>query len=219
VTEPYFSLDEYWDQNPDIKDVPIYYASSLASKCMSVFETYINMMGPYVKQKFAQGINPFLFRYIKHLEKSEENLDDENQPCVMMASPGMLQNGLSRQCFEKWCCNEKNGVIITGYCIDGTLAKEILNYPNHIKKLTGELVERKCQVKKSIFCAHSDFAQTTDYINKLKPKNIILVHGEKNEASNLMERLKTMFKDIRIESPENKQAVLFEFEPRNNFMV
>jgi len=212
-------LDEYWEQNPDIKDVPIYYASSLASKCMSVFETYINMMGPYVKQKFAQGINPFLFRYIKHLEKTEESMDEANRPCVMMASPGMLQNGLSRQCFEKWCSDEKNGVIITGYCIDGTLAKEIMNYPNHIKKITGELIERKCQVKKSIFCAHSDFAQTTDYINKLKPKNIILVHGEKNEASNLMERLKTMFKDIRIESPENKQGVLFEFEPRNNFVI
>lgn len=186
---------------------------------MSVFETYINMMGPYVKQKFTQGINPFLFRYIKHLEKMDENFDDNNKACVMMASPGMLQNGLSRTCFEKWCCDERNGVIITGYCIDGTLAKEILNYPKEIRRLDGVTIERKIQVKKSIFCAHSDFAQTTDYINKLKPKNIILVHGEKNEASNLMERLKMMFKDIRIESPENKKEVCFEFEPRNEVTV
>lgn len=215
LVRPFFSFnlksfkDEYWEQNPDIKHVPIYYASSLASKCMSVFETYINMMGPYVKQKFTQGINPFLFRYVKHLEKMEENFDEKNQACVMMASPGMLQNGLSRTCLEKWCCDERNGVIITGYCIDGTLAKEILNYPKEIKRLDGVIVERKIQVKKSIFCAHSDFAQTTDYINKLKPKNIILVHGEKNEATNLMDRLKTMFKDIRIESPENKKEVVF----------
>jgi len=90
---------------------------------MHVFETYINMMGNYVKQKFKEGINPFLFKYVKHLEKMDENFDEQNKSCVMMASPGMLQNGLSRTCFEKWCHDERNGVIITGYCIDGTLAK------------------------------------------------------------------------------------------------
>jgi len=85
--------------------------------------------------------------------------------------------------------------------------------------MDGTVVERKIQVKRVIFCAHADFAQTTDYINSLKPKNIILVHGEKNEATNLMERLKTMFKDIRIESPQNKQEVVFEFEPRTEIQV
>lgn len=31
-----------------------------------------------------------------------------------MASPGMLQNGLSRELFEAWCTDPKNGVIIAG---------------------------------------------------------------------------------------------------------
>jgi cleavage and polyadenylation specificity factor subunit 3 len=33
---------------------------------------------------------------------------------------------LSREIFEKWCHDEKNGIIITGYCVENTLAKEIL---------------------------------------------------------------------------------------------
>lgn len=35
-------------------------------------------------------------------------------PCVIMASPGMMQSGLSRELFEIWCPDPKNGVIIAG---------------------------------------------------------------------------------------------------------
>ncbi len=48
---------------------------------------------------------------------------DEIGPCVIMASPGMMQTGLSRQLFEAWCTDKRNGVIIAGYCVEGTLAK------------------------------------------------------------------------------------------------
>ncbi len=40
-----------------------------------------------------------------------------------MASPGMMQSGLSRQLFEAWCTDKRNGVIVAGYCVEGTLAK------------------------------------------------------------------------------------------------
>ena len=40
-----------------------------------------------------------------------------------MASPGMMQSGLSRQLFEAWCTDKRNGVVIAGYCVEGTLAK------------------------------------------------------------------------------------------------
>jgi cleavage and polyadenylation specificity factor subunit 3 len=44
-------------------------------------------------------------------------------PSVVMASPGMMQSGLSRELFENWCTDKRNGVIIAGYCVEGTLAK------------------------------------------------------------------------------------------------
>lgn len=37
---------------------------------------------------------------------------DDVGPCVIMASPGMMQSGLSRELFEAWCTDKKNGVII-----------------------------------------------------------------------------------------------------------
>jgi Cft2 family RNA processing exonuclease len=44
-------------------------------------------------------------------------------PSVVLASPGMMQSGLSRELFENWCTDKRNGVIIAGYCVEGTLAK------------------------------------------------------------------------------------------------
>lgn len=44
-------------------------------------------------------------------------------PSVVMASPGMMQSGLSRELFEDWCIEKRNGTIIAGYCVEGTLAK------------------------------------------------------------------------------------------------
>ena len=81
-------LDEYWEAHPELESVPIYYASSLAKKCMAVYQTYINMMNARIRKQFAVS-NPFVFKHISNL-KNMDNFDDVG-PCVMMASPGMLQ--------------------------------------------------------------------------------------------------------------------------------
>lgn len=56
------------------------------------------------------------------VSQSMDHFDDIG-PSVVMASPGMIQNGLSRELFESWCTDKRNGVIIAGYCVEGTLAK------------------------------------------------------------------------------------------------
>lgn len=53
-------------------------------------------------------------------------------PSVVMASPGMMQSGLSRELFESWCTDKRNGVIIAGYCVEGTLAKVIFYSPTSV---------------------------------------------------------------------------------------
>lgn len=126
-------LDEFWSQHPELQDIPIYYASSLAKKCMAVYQTYVNAMNDRIRRQIAVN-NPFVFKHISNL-KSIDHFEDVG-PCVVMASPGMMQSGLSRELFESWCGDSKNGVIIAGYCVEGTLAKQILSEPTEVKKFT-----------------------------------------------------------------------------------
>jgi cleavage and polyadenylation specificity factor subunit 3 len=55
-------LDEYWKKHPDLHNVPIYYASSLARKCMAIYQTYIHTMNSNIRSRFAKRDNPFVFK-------------------------------------------------------------------------------------------------------------------------------------------------------------
>jgi Cft2 family RNA processing exonuclease len=57
-------LDEYWKKHPDLQNVPIYYASSLARKCMAVYQTYIHTMNSNIRTRFAKRDNPFVFKCV-----------------------------------------------------------------------------------------------------------------------------------------------------------
>jgi len=60
----------------------------------------------------------------------------------------MMQSGLSRELFENWCTAPKNGCIVGGYCVEGTLAKHILSEPEEITAMNGQKLPLKMQVIK-----------------------------------------------------------------------
>lgn len=207
-------LDEYWSQNPELQEIPIYYASSLAKKCMAVYQTYINAMNDKIRRQIAVN-NPFVFRHISNL-KGIDHFDDIG-PCVIMASPGMMQSGLSRELFENWCTEPKNGVIIAGYCVEGTLAKTILSEPEEITSMSGQKLPLNMSVDYISFSAHTDYQQTSEFIKLLKPTHVVLVHGEQNEMFRLKSALQREFEDdptmnITLHNPRNTHAVELYFK-------
>ncbi len=66
-----------------------------------------------------------LYRHISNVPQTRgwEKKIAEGPPCVVLASPGFMDIGPSRELFELWAPDSRNGVIITGYSIEGTLAR------------------------------------------------------------------------------------------------
>lgn len=207
-------LDEYWSQHADDLgggQVPVFYASNLARRCMSVFQTYVNMMNDDIRKKFRDSqTNPFIFKNISYLKNLDEFQDFG--PSVMLASPGMLQNGLSRDLLEKWCPDEKNLVLITGYSVEGTMAKFLMLEPDTLPSINNPdlTIPRRCQVEEISFAAHVDFQENLDFIEKISAANIILVHGESNPMGRLKSALLSNFASLK--GTENEVRV---FNPRN----
>lgn len=183
-------LDEYWQAHPELHSVPVYYASALAKKCMAVYQTYVNMMNDRIRRQIAIS-NPFIFRHVANL-RSMDHFKDTG-PCVMMASPAMLQNGLSRELLELWCPSPKNGLIIPGYVVEGTLAKTILTEPKEITALSGATLPLRMSVEYISFSAHVDYVQNSEFIDLLKPPHLVLVHGEGNEMLRLKAALQQKY--------------------------
>ncbi|KAG5362413.1 Endoribonuclease YSH1 [Yarrowia sp. C11] len=204
-------LDEYWEAHPDLQEFSIYYASALAKKCIAVYQTYINMMNDNIRRRFRdQKSNPFRFKYIKNIK----NLDrfDDMGPCVMVASPGMLQSGVSRSLLERWAPDPKNTLILTGYSVEGTMAKQIINEPNEIPSAQNPdlKIPRRLAVEELSFAAHVDFQQNSEFIDLVDSKNIILVHGELNNMQRLKAALLAKYRGLK-NSPREKTI----YNPRN----
>ncbi|KAI0136798.1 Endoribonuclease YSH1 [Xylariales sp. AK1849] len=229
-------LDEYWGKHQEYQKIPIYYASNLARRCMIVYQTFVGAMNDNIKRLFRErmaeaeaagsgggGGGPWDFKYIRSLK----NLDrfEDLGGCVILASPGMLQNGVSRELLERWAPSEKNGVIITGYSVEGTMAKQIVTEPDQIQAVMsrninamrrgpggdGErvMIPRRCSVAEYSFAAHVDGNENREFIEEVGAPVVILVHGE---VHNMM-RLKSKLLSLNSAKPEGEKTKVYS--PRN----
>ena len=191
-------LDEYWAKHPEYQRIPIYYASNLARKCMVVYQTYVGAMNDNIKRLFRERMaeaeqagdlgkgGPWDFQFVRSL-KNLERFDDVGG-CIMLASPGMMQSGVSRELLERWAPNDRNGVVITGYSVEGTMAKQIMNEPESIPAIMGNrgvasigrlrnpgvngepektMIPRRCSVQEYSFAAHVDGQENREFIEEI----------------------------------------------------
>ncbi|KAJ2853314.1 endoribonuclease ysh1 [Coemansia erecta] len=208
-------LEDHWGRNMrELENVPIFFISSLGKRGMYLYEAYIMHMNQRIQRQFNRtGNNPFDFKYIK----TRTNLAGipEMGPCVVLASPGMLQSGISRQLLERWAPRPENGLIITGYSVEGTLARTIVNEPESFPALAGGSVARRMTVKNISFSAHVDYTQNSTFIDELRAPYVVLVHGEANAMLNLRANLLDKYRDsdyeVQIFAPHNIDTVRLHF--------
>ena len=237
-------LDDYWARHPEYQRIPIYYASNLARKCMVVYQTYVSAMNDSIKRLFRERMaeaeqagdgqhgGPWDFRFIRSL-KNLERFDDVGG-CVVLASPGMLQSGVSRELLERWAPNDRNGVVITGYSVEGTMAKQIMNEPEQIPAIMGSrstagpsrrgpggdterpMIPRRCSVQEYSFAAHVDGQENQGFIEEVAAPVVILVHGEKHNMIRLKSKLLSLNSDktvkTKVFSPANTEELRIPFK-------
>ena len=217
-------LDEYWEQHPELQRVPVYQVSALAKRSISVFQTYINAMNESIRAAFEVA-NPFVFRHVQHLSGgAEQALEGSGGgPCVVMATPSMLQSGVSRELFETWCTDSRNGIIVCDFAVEGTLAREVLQNPPEVTTRSGLVVPLRMSVDNVSFSAHADYAQTQEFVDTVQPKNVILVHGEANEMGRLKQALTQKATldglEMGVFNPKVCQTVEIACEAKNEVLV
>ncbi|KAI6033007.1 beta-lactamase-like protein [Pisolithus orientalis] len=214
-------LDEYWSDHPELHDVPVYYASSLARKCMAVYQTHIHAMNENIRSRFARRDNPFVFKHVTSIsrERGWERKLVEGPPCVVLATPGFVHVGASRELLELWAPDPRNGIIITGFSVEGTMARDIQTEPEQIVSLKGTPIPCKLSVDYVPFSAHVDYTQNAEFIELVDPDHIVLVHGEKNVMDRLCAAMKARYKnkgkDINIHTPQNLVELQLSFSQKH----
>ncbi|KAJ2614096.1 endoribonuclease ysh1 [Coemansia sp. RSA 1365] len=208
-------LEEYWRRYiNELENVPIFFISALGKTGTRLYKQYVMDMSRRIQRQLSKtGQNPFDFRYIKTRTGASEV--PETGPCVVLATPGMLQSGVSRKLLERWAPRPENGLIITGYSVEGTLAREINNSMDDIPALSGGRIPRRIAVTNISFSAHVDGAQNCAFIDEIRAPFVILVHGEENAMmrlrANIVDKYKGSDYEVAVHAPRNAQAIELHF--------
>ena len=169
--------------------------------------------------KPLSGKSMFEFQYIKYI-RSQDEIED-TLPCVVLCAPAMLQNSMSRIIFERWCSNPVNGLILPGYVVDNTLPYLLLKSPAEIQTMSGQMIPRKISIDYVSFSGHADFSQTKRFIETLRPKRIVLVHGGQQQMMPLKEKIQQMFREegVDVQTPADCQKAEFWFQSNPTAIV
>ncbi|NXG32870.1 INT11 protein, partial [Dromaius novaehollandiae] len=180
-------LETFWERM-NLK-APIYFSTGLTEKANHYYKLFITWTNQKIRKTFVQR-NMFEFKHIKAFDRA---FADNPGPMVVFATPGMLHAGQSLQIFRKWAGNEKNMVIMPGYCVQGTVGHKILSGQRKLEMEGRQILEVKMQVEYMSFSAHADAKGIMQLIRQAEPQNVLLVHGEAKKMEFLKQKIEQEF--------------------------
>jgi integrator complex subunit 11 len=170
-------LETYWKRTDS--NVPIYFSAGLIEKANFFYRLFADWQNEKIQQEFAQGDNVFEFKKVKPFDKSLIRADT---PYVLFATPGMLHSGTSVQVFKEWCGDERNTLIIPGYCVEGTLGNRLLKGAKEVT-IDKKVYEVKMSIQNVSFSAHADAKGIINLLRNVDPDEIVFVHGDKHKMT------------------------------------
>jgi uncharacterized protein len=194
-------------------ECPIY-IEGMISEASAIHMSYAHYLGYDVRKSVSQGINPFQSEYftvINGHSKREEVFNDEN-PVIIMATSGMLEGGPSVEYFKEIAPSPNNKILFVSYQINGTLGRRVLDGAmNEVSMLdkNGKVkgVPVRCQTQKMDgFSGHSDFNQIMNFVAKVRPKRVLVNHGERSKSDNVASAIYSRLK-IRSGVPDNREIL------------
>lgn len=190
------------------------YIEGMISEASAIHMSYAHYLGSEVRKSVSQGINPFQSEYftvISGYGKRDDILNDEN-PAIVMATSGMLEGGPSVEYFKELAPNPKNKIMFVSYQINGTLGRRVLDGAMSEVSMMDKsgkvkVVPVRSQTQKiDGFSGHSDFNQILNFVSRIRPKRVLVNHGEKSKSENVASAVYSRLK-IRSGVPDNREIV------------
>jgi hypothetical protein len=201
-------------RNHQIPKAPVYLDGMIweATAIHTAYPEYLNSQ--LRTQIFQMGENPFLSEIFKRVDSGEmrERICHDPEPCIVLATSGMMNGGPVLEYFKNWCDNETSTLVFVGYQGEGTMGRKIqkgwsdISLQDKGKPLT---LHMKMDVETvDGFSGHSDRRQLVNFISTLEPRpeRIIIGHGEDFKCSDLASTLYKKF-GIETRAPLNLETI------------
>jgi KH/beta-lactamase-domain protein len=188
-----------------IPKVPVYIEGMIA-QATAIHTTHPEALSKKIREMiFHQGVNPFLADIFVQVDSPEQREEiAEGEPCIIMATSGMLAGGPSVDYFRLLAPDEKNLLVFVSYQGEGTMGRRIqkgwkeANMKNREGQTTVVPVNMEVATVEG-FSGHSDRKQILSFVKRVSPapERILVAHGE---ASKCLGLASTIHKALNIET-------------------
>lgn len=194
-----------------LPDVKYYVDSPLSAKATSVVKNHQDELNRDVHQIMKTDDDPFHFKDLKFIQDAVESkaLNTNPEPCVIISASGMAEAGRVKHHIKNNIGNEKNTILMVGYCEPKSLAGRLLN-GQKVVHIFGEEYDVRAEIRSiRSMSAHGDYEDLLNFISCQDPakvKKIFLVHGEYDVQQVFREKILTKGFPL-VEIPERHQQI------------
>ncbi len=184
-----------------IPQLPVY-VQGMVWDITAIHTGYPDFFNPLVKRAvFHKDENPFLSPIFKRVgsRKEAQDIIDSKDPCIIIATSGMMEGGAIIEYFKQLADNPKHSIILSCYQGPGTLGRKIQDGEKDLNMGTADhpdMLSVKLDVYKMVgFSGHSNRQQLMNWVKHLDPmpKKIIVIHGEASKTLDLASSIHKAF--------------------------
>lgn len=192
--------------------VPVFVDSPLSMNATAIYRQHSHLLQDDVRAELASDPDLFGFNGVEFIREAarSKQINERQEPAIVIAASGMMEAGRIRHHLRHGLPNERNAVLIVGFCAPGTLGAELMERPDHVH-IFGERVPVRSEIlRMESYSAHADRSELSRWIrcqDATKVLRMFLVHGIASSLTGLRERF-TQQGFHRIEIP--RQGERFE---------
>ncbi len=178
----------------EIPDVPIYVDSPLAVNVTEVFRIHSELFDEETGKMLAEGVDPFEFdnlTFVRGIADSQR-IQTSREPMVIISASGMCETGRILHHLKSAIGDSRNTIVVVSFMAENTLGRRIVEKEKRLKIFGEEYPLNAEVVIINAFSAHADRDELIDYARQAggRCRKLILVHGEKDQALALADRLR-----------------------------
>ncbi|MEE9145890.1 MAG: MBL fold metallo-hydrolase, partial [Candidatus Tectomicrobia bacterium] len=176
-------------RNKKIPACPIFVDGMVRAVC-NVYASHQRYLTRSLSRDISRSGHPFFSEPIVPVLNPQERQDVLTAgACVIVASSGMLSGGPSVFYASELARCEQDAILITGYQDEESPGRALLGLaeqagPRELR-LGNKVVAVRCTFDKYSLSAHADRMQMAGLIEALKPRTVVMVHGDADAKATL----------------------------------
>lgn len=187
-----------------IPHLPIY-SGGMTKNISNIYDRYC-----YSVPRTQPGFEIADIPQIPIIREELMNGDYFKKPAIVIATSGMMNKGtVSFELAREWFRQKNYGIAIVGWQDPEAPGSTLLHSERNQQITWGHTtLRRNCRVEKFSFTAHSRREKIIEWLSYVRPKTLVIMHGETDACERLAEEISNILSGTRIILP--KYGKLYE---------